>query len=98
MNLAANSNMATSAHGTWTDEQDTSTQAVCCMYKKQDKLRLSLHDNNGIDSINLEDSVSQVSHRPRKVTRQFRALQRQPHETSGGAAVNGTDCPRGCSG
>ena len=32
------------------------------MYKKQGKLRLSPHDNNGIDSIDPEDSVSQVSH------------------------------------
>ena len=46
--------MATSAHGKWTEEQETSTQDVGCMYKKQDK--------NGIDNIDPEDSVSQVSH------------------------------------
>ena len=54
--------MATSAPGKWTEEQETSTQDVGCMYKKQGKLRLPPHDKNGIDSIDPEDSVSQVSH------------------------------------
>ena len=54
--------MATAAPGKWTEEQDTSTQDIGCIYKKQGKLRLPAHEKNGIDSIDPEDSVSQVSH------------------------------------